>query len=53
MKWIDWCKGWPVTFLGIATLSTGSALNSGLDVGLIVNGFCLIIAGTVQYVVDR
>jgi hypothetical protein len=53
MKWINWFKGWPVTFMGITSLSMGTALNSGLDSGLIVNGFCMIVAGIIQYTVDR
>lgn len=41
-------KGWPVTYLGITSLSAGSWINSGADAGLIVAGLCLIVTGLIQ-----
>ncbi len=41
-------KGWPVTYMGIASLSTGSWINGGPDSGLIVAGLCLIAVGIIQ-----
>jgi hypothetical protein len=41
-------KGWPVAYLGIASLSVGSGINSGIDSGLIVAGISLIIVGIGQ-----
>lgn len=40
--------GWPVAYVGIASLSVGSGINSGIDSGLIVAGICLIIVGIGQ-----
>lgn len=45
---MKWWKGWPVVFLGIASLSAGSWINSGIDAGLITGGLCLIVAGIGQ-----
>ncbi|HEY6044932.1 MAG TPA: hypothetical protein VIU43_08520 [Nitrosospira sp.] len=47
---MKWLKGWPVTYLGIASLSAGSWINSGADSGLIVGGMCIIAAGIAQLV---
>jgi hypothetical protein len=47
---MNWFKGWPVTYLGISSLSAGSWINGGADAGLITCGFCLIISGLIQLV---
>lgn len=44
----NWITGWPVTYLGISSLSAGSWINSGADAGLITCGFCLIASGLIQ-----
>jgi len=41
-------KGWPVTYLGIASLAAGSWINGGPDAGLITCGLCLIVSGLIQ-----
>ncbi len=47
---MNWFKGWPITYLGISSLSAGSWINGGADAGLITCGFCLIISGLIQLV---
>jgi hypothetical protein len=47
---MNWIKGWPVTFIGITSLSAGSWINGGADSGLIVGGICIIGAGIAQLV---
>jgi hypothetical protein len=47
---MNWFKGWPVTYLGISSLSAGSWINGGADAGLITCGFCLIVSGLIQLV---
>ena len=46
-------SGWPVVYTGIALMSVGSWINKGPDAGLIVAGLCLIIAGLLQYFIER
>lgn len=46
---MKWFKGWAVTYMGIASLSAGSWINSGADAGLIVAGLCLIVSGLIQF----
>lgn len=50
---LNWWKGWPVLFLGIASTSVGSAINSGIDAGLITNGLLLILVGFGQWLEQR
>ena len=36
---------WALIYLGIALLSVGVWINSGIDVGMMVAGACLVVVG--------
>lgn len=45
---MNWIKGWPITYAGIALLGSGCWISNGIATGLGVTGFCLIVVGAAQ-----
>ena len=46
-------KSWAIIYVGILSLSIGMWIHSGVDIGLITYGLCLIASGLTQYLLEK